>query len=518
MKNCIGRELPEYIEGYGKVRPFEGAFVNSGKPASRPVSKIMKSAVPGGRKLYSSLDELMEILPLKDGMCVSFHHHLRNGDKVTNLVMQAIAARGIKDIHLSASGLFACHEPLVPLMEDGTITQISVSTFGAGPVAQAVSAGKLQKPAILRTHGGRARAIESGEQHIDIVFIAAPSCDSQGNMNGSHGKNACGCLSYNYPDAEFADCVVAVTDNLVDYPCCPAEITENFVDYVVTVDSIGDPAGIVSGAMKVTTDPNRLAIAQRAVDVLDRAGYVKEGMSFQTGAGGISLAVADRMRERMLEKGIKGSFGIGGIHGYFVKLLEEGLLKTLLDVQCFDLEAVENMAKDPRHMILSASQYANPENKGCAVNQLDVMILGGFEVDTDFNLNVITGSNGVIMSASGGNADTAAGSKISVVVSDLMKKGPRCLIKDKVITVTTPGETVDAVVTDKGIAINPRRTDLIEKLKDSGLPLVDIRDLLKLGEELGAIRENPKFGDRIVAVAEYRDGTVTDVVRQVLPE
>ena len=515
MINSAGREIPEYIEGYGKVKPFEGAFANAGRAAGRQASAIMKCARPGGKKLAASLDELLDALPLRDGMCVSFHHHLRNGDKVTNLVMKAIAARGFKDIHLAATGLFACHEPLVPLIEDGTITQISVSTFGSGPVAQAISAGKMQKPAILRTHGGRARAVESGELHVDIAFIAAPSCDEQGNLNGSHGKNACGCLSYIYPDAEYADCVVAVTDNLVEYPCCPAEITETFVDHVVMVDAIGDPAGIVSGAMKVTTDPARIAVAERAVEMLDKAGYIKEGMSLQTGAGGISLAVADRMRSRMLAKGIKGSFGTGGIHGYFVKLLEEGLLKALLDVQCFDLEAIENLATDPRHMILSASRYANPDTKGCAVNQLDIMILGGYEVDTDFNLNVITGSNGVIMSASGGNADTAAGSKISVVVSDLMKKGNRCLIKDKVITITTPGETVDAVVTDKGIAINPRRTDLIEKLKGSDLPLVDIHDLYDLGQELRAIKETPDYGDRIVAVAEYRDGTVIDVVRQV---
>ncbi|MDD7538059.1 MAG: citrate lyase subunit alpha [Oscillospiraceae bacterium] len=176
---------------------------------------------------------------------------------------------------------------------------------------------------------------------------------------------------------------------------------------------------------------------------------------------------------------------------------------------------MENHAKDPRHMIMSASQYGNPENKGCVVNQLDVMILGAFEVDTDFNLNVITGSNGVIMSASGGNPDTAAGSKISVVVSSLMKKGPRCLIKKAVTTVATPGETVDAVVTDKGIAINPRRTDLLAALKDSDLPLVDIRDLAEMGETLGGIEDHPDFTNRIVAVAEYRDGTVIDVVRQV---
>ena len=515
MKNSLGREIPEYIEGYGKVRPYTGAFAQEGKESRRAEAKIPRSAVRGEAKLLSGIEEMLDRLPLKDGMTVSFHHHLRNGDRVTNLVMLAIAQRGIRDIHLAASGLFACHEPLVPLIEDGTITQISVSTFGPGPVAQAVSAGKLKKPAVLRTHGGRPRAIENGELPIDIAFIAAPSCDAQGNLNGSHGPSACGCLSYSYADARHADIVVAITDHLVAYPCCPAEISEDLVDYVVPVDSIGDPSGIVSGAMRVTTDPEKLAVAQRAADLLEQTGFIKEGMSFQTGVGGISLAVASKVREKMLEKNIRGSFGAGGIHGYFIKMLEEGLLRTLWDVQCFDIEAVENLAKDPRHMIMSASQYGNPENKGCVVNQLDVMILGAFEVDTDFNLNVITGSNGVIMSASGGNPDTAAGSKISVVVSSLMKKGPRCLIKKAVTTVATPGETVDAVVTDKGIAINPRRTDLLAALKDSDLPLVDIRNLAEMGEALGGIEDHPDFTNRIVAVAEYRDGTVIDVVRQV---
>ena len=168
MKNSAGREIPEYIEGYGKVKSYEGAFANAGRTAGRQASSIMKCARPGGKKLADSLDDLLDSLPLRDGMCVSSHHHLRNGDKVTNLVMKAIAARGFKDIHLAATGLFACHEPLVPLIEDGTITQISVSTFGSGPVAQAISAGKMQKPAILRTHGGRARAVESGELHVDF--------------------------------------------------------------------------------------------------------------------------------------------------------------------------------------------------------------------------------------------------------------------------------------------------------------------------------------------------------------
>ena len=517
MKNILGREVPDFIEGYGEIRHYEGAFAQAGKPSRRTEAKIPASARTGERKLCADLDEVLDKLPLKDGMTVSFHHHLRNGDYVTNMVMEAIGKRGYKDIHVAASGLFACHAPLVPLIEDGTITQISVSTFGAGPVPQAISAGKMKKPVILRSHGGRPRAIENGEMHIDIAFIASPSCDEMGNINGSKGKSACGCLSYSYADAEYADYVVAVTDTLVPYPNIPIEIHQNLVDYVVQVDAIGDPAGIASGATKVTEDPEKLAIAERAADLLDKAGYVKEGMSFQTGAGGISLAVAAKLRDKMLAKGITGSFGSGGIHGYFTRMLDEGLLKALWNVQCFDIDSIEHLAKnDPRHLIMSGSLYGNPENKGCVVNNLDIMILGGFEVDTDFNLNVITGSNGVIMSASGGNEDCAAGSKISLVVSNLMKKGNRCIIKDRVTTITTPGDTVDGIVTDKGIAINPRRTDLIEKLKDSGLPLMDIQELYQLGQDLGAVDDNPSIGDRIVGVVEYRDGTVIDVVRQVL--
>ncbi|MBQ1383964.1 MAG: citrate lyase subunit alpha, partial [Firmicutes bacterium] len=160
--------------------------------------------------------------------------------------------------------------------------------------------------------------------------------------------------------------------------------------------------------------------------------------------------------------------------------------------------------------------YGSPENKGCVANSLDAMILGAFEVDTDYNINVITGSNGIIMSAAGGNPDTAAGAGISIVASMLMKKGPTCFIKKAVTTVTTPGETVDAVVTDYGIAINPLRTDLLEALKDSGLPLVTIEELQKKGEELGDVYTAPNLGDKIVGVVEYRDGTVIDVVRQVL--
>ena len=420
---------------------------------------------------------------------------------------------GLKDIHLAASGIFPCHEPLVPLIESGVITQMSVNTFNPGPVPRAISQGKLQKPCILRSHGGRPRAIECGEMHIDVAFIAAPTCDEMGNLNGTHGPSACGYLSYAYADAEYADTVVAVTDHLVPFPACPVEIGQHLVDYIVVVDSIGDPDGIVSGTTRITADPVNLRIADSAAALIDQAGYIKDGMTFQTGAGGTSLAVAARVREYMKERGVVGAFGSGGIHSYFVRMLKEGLFRVLLDVQCFDLDAVESAAENPRHMPMSASLYGNPHTKGAIVNNLDVIILGATEIDIDFNVNVVTGSDGIVMGASGGHSDCAAGSNLSIIVTNLLK-GRLCVVRDHVTTITTPGETVDALVTEYGIAINPRRTDLLEKLKDSGLPLMDIRKLREIGLRLTGVPKAQTFADRIIGVVEYRDGTVIDVVRQ----
>ena len=511
MKNQVGREIPAYIEGYGSTRPYEGVFDRC-KEQER-VGGRAKPCLPGKSKVLPDIGAVIDQVGLKDGMTVSFHHHLRNGDQVVNQVMAAIAEKGVRDIRVAASGLFAVHEPLVELMERGVITQIVTSTFNSGPVPKAITAGKLKKPCIMMTHGGRPRAIMSGDLHIDVAFIAAPTCDPCGNLNGTQGPSACGYLSYAYADAEYADMVVAVTDHLVPYPACPIEISQEKVDYVVEVDSIGDSNGIVSGTTQITTDPVRLKIAADTAELMEQVGVIHEGMSFQTGASSTSLAVAADVRRRMKEKKITGSFALGGIHAYMVKMLEEGLFHALLDTQCFDLDAIRSAAVNDSHMAISASQYANPFSGGPVVNELDTVILGATEIDTDFNVNVTTGSNGVIMGASGGHSDCAAGAKLTIVVANLTRK-KFCIVRDSVTTVTTPGSTVDALVTEHGIAINPRRKDLMEALKDSALPILDIHELRRKGEELVGPQSHAKMTDRIVGVVEYRDGSVIDVVYQ----
>lgn len=511
MKNALGRDIPQFIEGYGQAIPFAGAF-DTPPDMHRQAPKV-KTVKPGQSKLVHSLEDVFKRIPVKDGMTLSFHHHFRNGDGVVNMVLATAAKLGIKNLKVALSSVFPVHEPLIEHIKNGVVTALDTN-YMSGPVAQAVSRGLLDKPVIMRTHGGRARAIECGQLKIDVAFIAAPASDDYGNINGVEGTTACGSLGYAFPDAQYADCVVAVTDYLVEYPLVPVSIPQTRVDYVVKVDSIGDPKGIVSGTTRITKDPVGLKIADMAAKVIQAAGFIKDGFSFQTGAGGASLAAAHFVRQMMEKAGVTGSFALGGITGYMVEMLEKGLFKRLLDVQGFDLEAVRSIGLNPNHMEIGADYYASPFNSGCAVNKLDVVILGATEMDTAFNVNVVTGSDGVIMGGSGGHADAAAGAKMTIVVANLLR-GRLPIIVDNVLTVTTPGETIDVLVTERGIAVNPRRTDIKEKLIAAGLPVKDINELKRLAEHIAGKPDKVTTQDRIVAVVEYRDGTIIDVVRQV---
>jgi len=464
-------------------------------------------------KLLKNLGEAIEKCNLRDGMTISFHHHLRNGDFVLNMVLFEVAKKGIKDITVAASSIFPIHEPLVNYMKQGIVTKV-IANYISGPVAEAISKGYLQKPAVMMTHGGRPRAIENGELHIDIAFIAAPTCDDYGNMNGVYGRAACGSLGYAVSDAQFADYVVAVTDNLVPYPACPIEINQTCVDYVVVEDSIGDPSGIVSGTTKITKDPVGLKIAKIAAQVIEASGLIKQDVSFQTGAGGTALAVAAEIKRIMKEQDIVGSFASGGITGYISEMLKEGIFKNIFDVQCFDLEAIESYRENPKHQGMSSSMYANPDNKGCVVDKLDVVVLGATEIDLDFNVNVTTGSNGMIMGGSGGHSDTAAGAKLAVVVTNLIKARIP-VIRDRVTTITTPGKSIDVLVTERGVAVNPKRQDLYEKLKAYGIEIKDISELKEIAEKITGKPKTIDFSDKVVAIVEYRDGTVIDKVKKI---
>ena len=464
-------------------------------------------------KLTSSIKEAVKNSGLRDGMTVSFHHHLRNGDYVLNMVMEAISELGIRDLTVNASSLFDTHRPMKEHIKNGTVKSI-LTDYMSGELGRFISAGGMNSPVQFRTHGGRPCDIENGKTPIDVAFIAAPASDPMGNCTGKRGKSACGSLGYAIPDARNAMHTVVITDELVPYPLIDWSIPETDVDQVVLVDSIGDPKGIVSGTTKITRDPIGLSMAMTAVDVIKASGLLKDGFSFQPGAGGASLAAAKYLKDVMLKENIRGSYGLGGITGYMVDMLNEGCFESLLDVQCFDLKAVESIRNNPKHREISGTHYASPEAKSSAVDSLDVVILGATEIDTDFNVNVHTDSNGRIMGGSGGHSDTAAGAKLAMIIAPL-SRARLPIVTDHVTCISTPGSTIDVLVTQKGVAVNPKDRELHDRLVSAGIKVMDIRELKALAESISGVPEKPRFGDRIVADVIYRDGTVIDHIREV---
>ena len=333
-------------------------------------------------------------------------------------------------------------------------------------------------------------------------------------MKANGGKSDCGVLSYAMVDAQYADKVVAITDCLVPSPNLPASISQVDVDYVVVVDEIGNPAKIATGAAKPTTDVRKIMMADYCTQFVINTPYFKDGFTYQTGVGGASIASTISLGEIMKERGIKMKFGVGGIAGPMCKLLEDGLIEKLVDTQDFDTTAIESIKKNPNHYEISASEYANPFNKGAYVNQLDFVILAALEVDVNFNCNVVVGSDGIITGAQGGHPDTAAGAKCTIVIAPLLQ-GRIPAICTNVTTVTTPGDTVDVVITDYGIAINPKRQDLIEATKDAKLPIKTIEELRDIAYSIVGEPDPVQFDDQVVGIIEARDGSVIDVVRKV---
>ena len=467
----------------------------------------------------TTLEEAIRRSGLRDGMTISFHHHFRGGDKVVNMVVDKLAEMGFKGLHLAASSLSDVHAPLIDHIKAGVITRISTSGL-RGELANAISHGLMEEPVVFRSHGGRGSAIAGGELAIDVAFLGASSCDELGNACGysrsENAKSICGSLGYALPDAQYAQHVVVITDDLVPYPNFPKSISAERVESVVVVDSVGDSSKISAGAIRDSKNPRDILLAKSAAKVVINGGYFEDGFSIQTGTGGASLAVVKYIREEMIARGIKASFALGGITAHMVKLHEEGLIGKLIDVQSFDKVAAESIKNDPYHQEVSAVEYASGQHLGSATHALDIVILSALEVDTDFNVNVLVGSDGIIRGAIGGHQDTAADSALSIIVCPLLRGRIPC-VTDKVLTVTTPGECIDAIVTEYGITINPRRADLVEAVKSiHDVPVISMDELADKAAAMAGPMEPVETTDRIIGVVEWRDGTVIDVVRQLV--
>ncbi|MGX2966876.1 citrate lyase subunit alpha [Ursidibacter sp. B-7004-1] len=465
------------------------------------------------RKLCTSLEDAIIRSGLKDGMTVSFHHAFRNGDMVVNLVMNKIAEMGYKNLVLASSSLIDAHFPLVEHIKNGVVRKIYSSGL-RGQLAEEISRGLMDEPVNIHSHGGRVHLVKSGELKIDVAFLGVPACDEFGNANGYSGKSKCGSLGYAKVDAEFANKVVLLTEELVAYPHHPASIPQDQVDLIVKVDEVGDPKKIGGGATRMTTNPRELLIARKAADVIFASGYFKDGFSLQTGSGGAALAVTRFLEDKMRKKQISADFALGGITSSMVALHEAGLIKKLIDVQSFDKDAAESLARNPNHIEVSANQYANYSSKGASVERLDVVILSALEIDRHFNVNVLTGSDGVIRGASGGHCDTAASAQMSIIVAPLVR-GRIPTVVEEVITCVTPGENIDVLVTDHGVAVNPTRSDLIEALSSAGIELFTIEQLMQKAYNLTGKPKDIQFTDKPVAVVRYRDGSIIDTVYQI---
>ncbi|MCD6141724.1 citrate lyase subunit alpha [Candidatus Bipolaricaulota bacterium] len=511
MKNALGREIPDRI-GDRTLRPFQGAFATT--PTGRKAARPQKTVRPGENKVLRSIEEAIEATGLKSGMTISFHHSFRNGDYLVNMVVDACARMGIGDLRLFPTALFPIHAPLIEHIKAGVVTRIEGSMNG--PVGAFVSkGGALKQPAVLRSHGGRWRAIEAGDVHIDVAFIAAPQADPYGNATGIKGKTPCGPISFSTVDAQYADKTVVVTNDLAPYPVHPFEIQQGWTDYVVVVDEIGDPESIASGTLRITRSPTRLRIARLAAAAVKASGYLKDGFSFQGGAGGISLAATKFVGEEMEKEGIVGSFAMGGGTKLLVDILHRGLVRTILDGQAFDLDAIASLREDENHVLMDPGHYANYDSRGCSTYMLDAAFLGATEVDLDFNVNVNTHSDGQLLHGIGGHQEVAAGAKLTLITVPTLR-GRLPVIVDRVTTVTTPGEVIDAIVTERGIAVNPRREDLRERFVAAGLPVRELAEIKKEADRLTRPPRKPIFGDEVIALIEWRDGTVIDTVRKVI--
>ncbi|MCP4903027.1 MAG: citrate lyase subunit alpha [bacterium] len=510
-KNTAGRLVPFHVNGREQV-PFKG--VGAHRPAGRKAAPQLVSCADypdSGDKRVATIAEALKECGLEDGMVVSSHHHLRNGDAVGNMVFDAASEIGVKDLMWFPSASFPVHANQIAHLDSGLLHHIEGSMNG--PLGDYCSRGKMQGLGVLRSHGGRWQAIQDGEVHIDVAVIAAPSADAFGNATGDQGPAACGLLGFALADSIYAEKVIVVTDNLVPFPCLPWQIQGNNVDVVVEVDSIGDPTKIVSGTTRLTQSPDRRRIAELAAQFCVDTGIMQDGFSFQAGAGGTTLAFAIYLRDWMRKEKVTARFARGGSTKYMVEMLQEGLIEYILDGQTFDLDGVRSMREDPRHINTSPFTSYNFHGKGNFASMIDVCVLGATEVDVKFNANVVTHSDGRLLHGIGGWQNCLAAKCTMLLVPSFRDRIP--VIMDDVTTLCGPGELVDVVVTERGIAVNPRREDLLNAVAGSNLPIKPIQELRAELDSLCGVPMRPKRSEQPVAVVKWVDGTVLDTVWRV---
>ena len=127
MKNAVGREIPEFLltggrEVYQGKNYMDGKYVQKASPRTRRYEKPQES------KLVDSLAQALRQCGARSGMTFSFHHHLRDGDYVVNMVMKAaIEELGLEELTIAATSRGAAHHPIADYIEQGKVVGIQTS-------------------------------------------------------------------------------------------------------------------------------------------------------------------------------------------------------------------------------------------------------------------------------------------------------------------------------------------------------------------------------------------------------
>ncbi|MEE9161912.1 MAG: citrate lyase subunit alpha, partial [Candidatus Neomarinimicrobiota bacterium] len=175
---------------------------------------------------------------------------------------------------------------------------------------------------------------------------------------------------------------------------------------------------------------------------------------------------------------------------------------------------VRSMRENPAHLDTSPFTSYNWHGKGNFASMVDVVVLGATEVDVDFNANVVTHSDGAMLHGIGGWQNCLTSACTILPIPSFRDRIP--IIVDRVTTLCGPGELIDVIVTERGIAINPRRKDLVKATRGSGLPIRPIAEIKAEVEALcGGAPAKPMFTDQVIGVVKWVDGTVLDSIFRV---
>jgi citrate lyase subunit alpha/citrate CoA-transferase len=527
QRNVLGREVPTKLDGR-PYRPFSGSH------AEMPETATHSARVPtrpfAGSSKVTSLEEAFSVL--RDGDAVSFPHYYRNGgDRFLRALIGELKRRGLKGIRLIGNAYFGELDYLIEAVAKGTVAYVYGNPYGG--LAKAAAAGALLPTRIIGcSHGGRQRDIMLGIEPVRLALFPAPAADPWGNASGVLGKagERCGPLGLFDADVRYADYSCVCAGTVFDRFLGHRSISMEYVDFVVPFPAVGDGAGIGAGTLDLSRimSGENLTVAERVMALLDAAGLLRNGVAFQSGSGA-SLAVLQKLSDYFVEHGLKASFTIGGITQIHVEMLHRGAVELILHGQCFqptDL-VFDSLLNDPGHQEVSTSVYANLACKGTLTPLLDFSLLSCAEIDTAFNVNTVTGYDGRYVGGIGGGPNVGR-SKLTIIFTTLAGFSKRRgqsypSIRERVNTVTMPGELVDVVITEEDAVINPASRSpyvatLREKAMTSGIRLISIEELaakaMAKAEELGPLMPEPNLSGEVVEIVKADDGSILDVVRQ----